>query len=577
MNLNQIKIGARLGICFGIILLMLFVSTTFGLNRMALMNEQMNQIVKVNDAEVDLVVHMRDTVNSRMIALRNIVMLTEEGEMRPEVKRIEDQSKIYADTEAKLVQLLALGDTSTAEEKASLSAIEEHATAAALVMQKAINLGLANQNVEAAKVLILELRPIQKKWMDALTILIEIQEKQNAELIIQTEDSYAQTNALMLTLAIAAILLGASLAWFITRSITKALREALAFAKAVTKGDLSCNIETHSKDEIGELLTALQEMSSGLNQIVTQVRGSSETISIGSREIAAGNLDLSSRTEQQASSLEETASSMEELTSTVKQNAQHAQQADVLARTASGIASKGGTVFAQVVQTMASIHASSNKIVDIIGVIDGIAFQTNILALNAAVEAARAGEQGRGFAVVASEVRSLAQSSAAAAKEIKILINDSVEQVGSGSKLVDEAGKTMDEVVLSVTRVTEMIGEISSANQEQTAGIDQVNQAIMQMDQLTQQNAALVEEAASNAESLQHQTENLMKAVSIFKLNQQEATMPAKGVTSSRISPTPNQLVSRKRGATPSTALSNPVPKKHLAIVGTPAGDWQEF
>ena len=579
MNLNQIKIGTRLGVCFGIILLMLLVSTGFGLNRMALMNEQMNEIVKTNNAEINLAIQMRGTVNSRMIALRNIVMLTEDEQIRPEVKRMEDQSIIYADAEAKLVKAFALSDTSTKEEKASLSAISEHAAAAAPVMQKAIDLGRANQNAEAAKVLISELRPIQKKWMEALGVLIDIEEKQNEELITQAEHSYAQTKTLMWTLAIVALLLGASLAWFITRSITQALLQALTFAKAVAKGDLSNDMSSNSKDEIGELLMALQEMSGSLNQIVTQVRGSSESISIGSREIAAGNLDLSSRTEQQASSLEETASSMEELTSTVKQNAQHAQQADVLARTASGIASKGGNVVAQVVQTMASIHASSNKIVDIIGVIDGIAFQTNILALNAAVEAARAGEQGRGFAVVASEVRNLAQRSAAAAKEIKVLINDSVEQVGSGAKLVDEAGKTMDEVVHSVSRVTEMIGEISTASQEQTAGIEQVNQAIMQMDQVTQQNAALVEEAASNAESLQQQTENLLKAVSIFKLNQQAATLPANGITSSRISPTrlSKQPLHSKRSTIPTAVVRKPLAKKHLAIVGDTMGDWEEF
>ncbi|MDO9219681.1 MAG: methyl-accepting chemotaxis protein, partial [Thiobacillus sp.] len=267
------------------------------------------------------------------------------------------------------------------------------------------------------------------------------------------------------------------------------------------------------------LMQAMQAMNSSLANIVSQVRTGTETISVASRQIASGNADLSSRTEQQASSLEETASSMEELTSTVKQNAENARQANQLVQSTAEVAVKGGQVVGQVVTTMASIKDSSRKIADIIGVIDSIAFQTNILALNAAVEAARAGEQGRGFAVVASEVRNLAQRSAGAAKEIKSLIEDSVSQVDVGGKLVDEAGKTMGEIVTSVKRVTDIMGEIAAASQEQSAGIEQVNQAITQMDDVTQQNAALVEQAAAAAESLQEQADSLAQAVSVFKLD----------------------------------------------------------
>ena len=266
-------------------------------------------------------------------------------------------------------------------------------------------------------------------------------------------------------------------------------------------------------------MRALKDMNVSLLGIVSDVRSSTETIASASSQIAAGNLNLSSRTEEQASSLEETASSMEELTSTVKQNAENAHLANRLAASASEVASKGGAVVSQVVQTMESINESANKIVDIIGVIDGIAFQTNILALNAAVEAARAGEQGRGFAVVAAEVRNLAQRSATAAKEIKALISNSVEKVDLGAKLVDQAGVTMNEIVTSVKRVTDIIGEITSASQEQTAGIEQINQAICQMDMTTQQNAALVEEAAAAAASMQDQTVNLTRAVSMFNLS----------------------------------------------------------
>ena len=312
--------------------------------------------------------------------------------------------------------------------------------------------------------------------------------------------------------------------WLII-GIGRSLREALYLAQRVAEGDLTHAVTIKSSDEIGQLLQALKRMTEGLVRIVAEVRTSTHTIATASTQIATGNLDLSSRTEEQASSLEETASSMEELTSTVRQNADNARQANQLAVSASEVAVRGGAVVSQVVETMGSINDSSKKIVDIIGVIDGIAFQTNILALNASVEAARAGEQGRGFAVVAGEVRNLAQRSASAAKEIKSLIGDSVAKVDAGSRLVEEAGATIGEVVTSVRHVTDIMGEIMAASQEQSAGIEQVNQAVMQMDQVTQQNAALVEEAAAAADSLKDQAESLAQVVSVFKL--QESPLPA--------------------------------------------------
>ncbi|MBH1984821.1 MAG: MCP four helix bundle domain-containing protein, partial [Burkholderiales bacterium] len=301
-----------------------------------------------------------------------------------------------------------------------------------------------------------------------------------------------RSESLMLILGLLASALGMGCAAYITRAITQPINAAVKVAQTVASGDLTSHIEVHTTEETGQLLQALKDMNSSLVNIVAQVRSGTETIATASTEIASGNLDLSSRTEEQASSLEETASSMEELTATVRQNADNAQQANQLALSASGVAVKGGEVVGKVVETMDAINDSSRKIVDIISVIDGIAFQTNILALNAAVEAARAGEQGRGFAVVASEVRNLAQRSAAAAKEIKTLIGDSVVAVDAGSKLVGEAGNTMAEIVASVQRVTDIMAEISLATQEQSSGIDQINQAIGQMDQVTQQNAALV-------------------------------------------------------------------------------------
>ncbi len=304
------------------------------------------------------------------------------------------------------------------------------------------------------------------------------------------------------------------------------LRDATRVARAIAGGDLSTRFSSEHGGDTGQLLKALQQMNVNLVAIVSDVRVNVESIHVSSSQIAAGNMDLSSRTEQQASSLEETAASMEEMTSTVKQNADNARQANQLAVTASGVALRGGSAVSEVMGTMGTINASSRKIVDIIGVIDGIAFQTNILALNAAVEAARAGEQGRGFAVVAAEVRSLAQRSATAAKEIKVLIDDSVGKVEEGSKQVAEAGKTMDEIVGSVKRVTDIMAEITAASQEQTQGIEQINQAITQMDQVTQQNAALVEEAAAAASSLQEQASGLSQVVSVFRLGGEQAGLP---------------------------------------------------
>ncbi|MEG2030593.1 MAG: methyl-accepting chemotaxis protein, partial [Janthinobacterium sp.] len=339
------------------------------------------------------------------------------------------------------------------------------------------------------------------------------------ETAAQIRARYENGRLLLISLGMAAMLLGIACAYWITRSITRPITRAVQVAEAVSAGDLTSHIEVHTTEETGQLLQALKDMNTSLVGIVGQVRSGTDTIATASSEIASGNLDLSSRTEEQASSLEETASSMEELTSTVRQNADNAQQANQLALSASGVAVRGGAVVGKVVDTMDAINDSSRKIVDIISVIDGIAFQTNILALNAAVEAARAGEQGRGFAVVATEVRNLAQRSAGAAKEIKTLIGDSVEAVDAGSKLVAEAGSTMAEIVASVQRVTDIMAEISLATQEQSSGIDQINQAIGQMDQVTQQNAALVEEAAAAAESLQEQSGQLAQVVSVFKLD----------------------------------------------------------
>jgi len=332
-------------------------------------------------------------------------------------------------------------------------------------------------------------------------------------------DSYASTRVILLALSAAALAFGAACAWFITRSITTPLREAVAVAERVAGGDLTSRFATDRHDEVGQLMAALRRMNTNLADIVGRVRDGTATIAQASGEIASGNQDLSARTEQQASSLEETAASMEELTSTVRQNTEHARRANGLARDAAGVAGDGGRMVADVVDTMGRIDASSQRIVDIIAVIDGIAFQTNILALNAAVEAARAGEQGRGFAVVAGEVRTLAHRSAAAAKEIKGLIDDSVNQVREGTRQVDRAGATMQQIVERIGHVTAIMGEIAAASEEQSAGIEQVNTAIVEMDRVTQQNAALVEEAAAAADAMREQAGQLAAVVGTFRVD----------------------------------------------------------
>jgi methyl-accepting chemotaxis protein len=349
--------------------------------------------------------------------------------------------------------------------------------------------------------------------------LIDLQGRVAAQEYAEAQSNFNSTFMIIIAVTVVGIVLAVVICMMLIRAIVGPVNEAVKVANAVASGDLTSRIHVDSNNETGRLMLALKQMNDNLVDLVDKVRTSSDSIYTASSEIASGNSDLSQRTEEQASSLEETASSMEELTSTVRQNADNARQANQLASGASEVAVRGGAVVGQVVETMSAINDSSKKIVDIISVIDGIAFQTNILALNAAVEAARAGEQGRGFAVVATEVRTLAQRSAAAAKEIKELIGDSVSKVENGTRLVDEAGATMNEIVNSVRRVTDIMAEISAASQEQSSGIEQVNQAVAQMDEATQQNAALVEEAAAAAESMQEQAHALSQAVAVFKLS----------------------------------------------------------
>jgi methyl-accepting chemotaxis protein len=400
--------------------------------------------------------------------------------------------------------------------------------------------------------------------------LIDLQLSVGKAEYASSQEHFAQFRMLSLAALALSAVLGVAVGIWLIRSITIPLNVAIAAAGEIAAGNLAQDIKVDSTNELGRLLVALKDMSAALTATVGEVRSSSDTIAIASSEIAAGNLDLSSRTEQQAASLEETASSMEELTSTVKQNADNARSANALVSTASAHAEDGGQAVSKVVETMGLIKDSSRKISEIIGVIDGIAFQTNILALNAAVEAARAGEQGRGFAVVATEVRNLAQRSASAAKEIKLLINDSVDKVDLGGRLVNDAGATIQKVMVSVRQVSDIMSEIAAASEEQSAGIEQINQAVVQMDEVTQQNAALVEESAAAAGSLQEQAAALARTVSVFVLAH-GATAPVASASAARAAAAPTTPA-----RTRAERQAVPAPRRPRLQVAN-GGDWESF
>ena len=412
--------------------------------------------------------------------------------------------------------------------------------------------------------------------------LLELQRDVAAKEYAEARSDYESIFMITAITITVGVILACVLGFLLLRGIVTPLHEAIAIANAVAAGDLTTKIESRGTvNGFDRLINALKVMNDNPVDLVGKVRMDANQISTAASEIASGNLDLSQRTEEQASSLEETASSMEELTSTVRQNADNARQVNQLAAGASEVAVKGGAVVGQVVQTMSSINASSKKIVDIISVIDGIAFQTNILALNAAVEAARAGEQGRGFAVVATEVRTLARRSAAAAKEIKELISDSVSKVEDGTRLVDEAGATMDEIVSAVKRVTDIMSEISAASQEQSSGIEQVNQAVTQMDEVTQQNAALVEEAAAAAESMQDQAHELTQVVGTFKLSSASSNITATPVRRSNrpatVAKLPNRGPAKKTAVNSSTNSTSAPAQLRKVAAGGGGNDWEEF
>jgi methyl-accepting chemotaxis protein len=573
-SLLNLRIGTRLGIGFGLIILLLIAMAAIGITQVNAVDHNTEIILHDRYPKISLAQNLENEVNRQSRALRTALISNDSSIVKGELAKIGDSAAIIAKTIEKLETIIQ-----TEKGKAALKAVMDARSAFITHEHELLGMITAGKIDEGRIYLTKDMIGPQTHYLEALDVFQETQIKGMEQFGEEAATLTKNTNILLAVLAGLATLFGAAIAYFLTISIIKPIGKAVQIAETVADGDLTSSIEVTTTEETGKLLSALKSMQENLAKVVATVRQGSEAVATSSAEIAEGNHDLSSRTESQASALEETAASMEELNATVKQNADNARQANQLAQSASSVAIQGGEVVTQVVNTMQEINNSSRKISDIISVIDGIAFQTNILALNAAVEAARAGEQGRGFAVVATEVRSLAGRSAEAAKEIKSLISASVERVEQGSTLVDQAGSTMTEVVDSIRRVTDIMGEISAASSEQSAGVAQVGEAVSQMDQVTQQNAALVEEMAAAASSLNSQAGELVQAVSVFKLGGGQATFVNRRPTQAAAS-----KAQRHSGKVVNSDRPQPLPKPKPASISTPApatsssgDDWESF
>jgi methyl-accepting chemotaxis protein-1 (serine sensor receptor) len=472
------------------------------------------------DARATMAAKVRQAVDARAVAARNLVLVNNPADVAAEKAAVEHAHAEVGRNLAELKRLIAAATDANQQAHALVAEMDRIESAYSPVALGIVELALKGQKDEAIAKMNNECRPLLAALVKTSEEYAQVAVQSSQAVILETRASSTLERNVLIVICLLTLVATAITGLKVTRSITRPMAEAMLVAQRVADGDLTSRVVGSGNDEVAQLLEAIGRMSRNLQGIVGQVRNCSDSIATGSSQIASGNADLSRRTEQQASSLEETAASMEQLSTTVKQNSESARHANQLAASASLVAVQGGDTVNRVVATMRSINDASKQIEDIIGVIDGIAFQTNILALNAAVEAARAGEQGRGFAVVASEVRSLAQRSAAAAREIKALIATSVERVEQGSSLVDQAGATMTEIVSSIKRVEAIIGEITDASIEQSSGVSQVGEAVSQMDQITQQNAALVEQSAAAAESLNQQALQLVQAVSVFRLSE---------------------------------------------------------
>ncbi|MHB9837043.1 methyl-accepting chemotaxis protein [Paraburkholderia terrae] len=562
MNLRNLNVSTRLLAGFGLLTGLLLAVALIGFYGLWALNGKLDEIARVNGTQARLANELRASIQDRAIAMRNIVLYTTASDRRAEAERIAKQGELYADAYQKLDRMFAEEAGTDPRERSLMAALKQEESAAVPPMSKVVELGLANDTIAATQLLLERARPTQRTWLARAAELADFEDQSNLVAQQDAIATYSRIRVLIAVIVAASIALALVTATLTTRSILRQLggepRTAQDIAAQIAQGNLAVKVDLTNSDP-DSLMGSLDTMRARLTSIVADIKKSAESISVAASEIAQGNTDLSQRTEEQAASLEETAASMEELTSTVRQNTENARQGSTLASNASQTATTGGDVVRKVVATMDDISSSSSRVSEIISVIEGIAFQTNILALNAAVEAARAGEEGRGFAVVAGEVRTLAQRSAAAAKEIKALIETSAAHVSTGSTLVHDAGETMNDVVRSVKRVTDIMSEIAAASTEQSTGIEQVNTAVAQMDQVTQQNAALVEQATAAAQAMADQAASLKAAVAMFRLDGGQQGMYA----------TP----SRAR----SVAAKKPVVQREPAGQSRAEVDWETF
>ncbi|WP_155831739.1 methyl-accepting chemotaxis protein [Hylemonella gracilis] len=522
----MMTVRRKLTVGFGAILLILVFLTLAGLREVGTIKQALEENSAKNSLIQRYAINFRGSAHDRAIAIRDVAASVSAEELRREIAEIERLTAFYAKSAVPLDQMLAQDRSVHPEVPKLLAAIKETEARVLPLINQVIQLRSQDQREAAQQIVWRDLKPLFVEWLARINALIDFEEEVIQQRLAEAQGTAIGFSTLMIAWTVVAVLLGAVGATLISRSVSRALGaepwQVKAVADDIRSGNLASDVDTRGAGQ-DSVMAAMKMMRDGLLSVVSGVRASAQQVAVSAVEIERGNQDLSRRTESQASALEQTAASMEELGSTVRQNADSAQQANQLAQNASTVAMQGGEVMAEVVATMKDINESARKIADIIGVIDGIAFQTNILALNAAVEAARAGEQGRGFAVVAAEVRSLAGRSAEAARQIKTLISASVERVEQGGALVDRAGATMDEVVASIRKVTELMGEISTASAEQSAGVLEVGEAISGMDQTTQQNAALVEQMTSAAADLKNQAHELVRAVAVFKLDGAES------------------------------------------------------
>jgi methyl-accepting chemotaxis protein len=562
MILRKLKIGSRLALGFGAVMVLLAGAAVGAVVLDKLNRDRLTTTLAAASAKEQLAVEMKLLALEQASALRNLVLIADQKGMAAENERIKSIAASLDATRDRLSKT----ELSPAEREvlANLARIDAEFD---VPVKTAYEYANVFRTEDTGNLLLSTIDPLVQRQLADLDTLVQQQRGAYQQALAESTEASQRLTWLTLGLVAGALVLALAFAWVLMRSITTPLRESVSVARRVASGDLTSRVQVDGQDEAAELLGALRDMNGRLADMVTRIRSGADSIAVGAGQVAAGNQQLSSRTEEHASSLEQTASTLEEFTTTVRQNAEHATQASELAGEASNTAERGGAVVARVVETMREVTDSSRRISDIIGVIDGISFQTNILALNAAVEAARAGEQGRGFAVVASEVRSLAQRSAASAKEIRGLIEESVSRVEAGARLVQQAGQTMDELVVSVRKVATIMTQIASASHQQSSGIDQINKAITQMDHVVQMNASLVEQATAAATSMAEQASGLAHAVAQFRVEGGEAVAapaaaPAPAAQDPASAPQPRELVRTQRKE---------------PVLSHAADEWEEF